>query len=90
MSATTRNRIRNKYVRWRVLFERFGYKVREARLSWFGHVQRNDCQRMLKMEMPGRSKRGRPERRFVDEGGQRVGVMWEDAKDRVRWRQMMC
>ena len=44
-------------------------KVREARLRWVGHVQRRDSvygRRMLEMELPGRRRRGRPKRRFID------------------------
>lgn len=44
--------------------ERFGDKVREVRLKWFKHVQRRDGvyteQIMLKMELSGRRKRGKP------------------------------
>ena len=43
---------------------------REARLRWFVHVRRKDDgyvgRRMLRMELPGKRKRGRPERRFMD------------------------
>ncbi|KAK3527894.1 hypothetical protein QTP86_010986 [Hemibagrus guttatus] len=45
---------------------RLGAKVREARLRWFGHVQRRESEyigrRMLDMELPGRRQRGRPKR----------------------------
>ena len=48
----------------------FGEKVREARLIWFGHVQRRDreyiSRRMMRFELPGRRSRGRPQRRFMD------------------------
>lgn len=37
-----RNRIRNEYMRETAQAEWFGHKVREARLSCFGHVQRRD------------------------------------------------
>ncbi|KAK3548215.1 hypothetical protein QTP70_005165 [Hemibagrus guttatus] len=42
--------------------------LREARLRWFGHVQRRESEyigrRMLDMELPGRRQRGRPKRRL--------------------------
>ncbi|KAI5089168.1 transmembrane channel-like protein 2-A, partial [Silurus meridionalis] len=42
--------------------------VRESRLGWFEHVQKRDMgyigRRMLRMEPPGRRKRGRPRRRM--------------------------
>ncbi|KAK3523569.1 hypothetical protein QTP70_002478 [Hemibagrus guttatus] len=44
--------------------------LREARLRWFGHVQRRESEyigrRMLDMELPGRRQRGRPKRRVND------------------------
>ena len=36
--------IRNKYIRGAVLVRCFGEKVRGARLTWFGHVQRRDSE----------------------------------------------
>lgn len=41
----------------------------------------------MSMELPGRRKRVRPQRKFMDvvkEDIQRVGMSEEDAKDRVR------
>ncbi|KAK4319382.1 hypothetical protein Pmani_009666 [Petrolisthes manimaculis] len=46
--------------------------------------------RMLEMDPPGRRKRGRPKRRFMDavkEDIRMVGVTEEDVEDRARWRQ---
>ena len=45
--------------------------------------------RMLKMELPGKRKRGRPKRRFMDvvkEDMAEVEVKEEDADDRSNWR----
>ncbi|KAF7669317.1 hypothetical protein LDENG_00206530, partial [Lucifuga dentata] len=74
----------------------FGDKAREARLRWFGHVQRRDSEhigrRMPRLELPGRRPRGRPKRKFMDvvkEDMKLVGVREEEAEDRVRWRQMI-
>ncbi|KAK3513205.1 hypothetical protein QTP70_009746 [Hemibagrus guttatus] len=61
------DRIRNEYIRGTAHVGRLGDKVREARLRWFGHVQRRESEyigrRMLDMELPGRRQRGRPKRR---------------------------
>ena len=64
-------------------------KTREARLRWFGHVRRKDDgyigRRMMRMELPGKRKRGRPERRFMDvakEYTSKVDVTEEDTEDR--------
>ncbi|KAK3568200.1 hypothetical protein QTP86_000226 [Hemibagrus guttatus] len=64
LGVTRLDRIRNKYIRGTAHVGRLGDKVREARLRWFGHVQRRESEyigrRMLDMELPGRRKRGRP------------------------------
>ncbi|KAF7710661.1 hypothetical protein HF521_009533 [Silurus meridionalis] len=90
------DKIRNEFIRGTAHVERFGDKVREARLRWFGHVQRSDMsyigRRMLRMEPPGRRKRGRPRRRFMDvvrEDMQVVGVKEANIEDRVVWRRMI-
>ncbi|KAK3529353.1 hypothetical protein QTP70_029338, partial [Hemibagrus guttatus] len=55
--------------------------LREARLRWFGHVQRRESEyigrRMLDMELPGRRQRGRPKRRRMAQNRtalQRLGI----------------
>ncbi|KAI5609740.1 interferon regulatory factor 3 isoform X1 [Silurus asotus] len=70
LGVTRMDKIRNEFIRGTAHVGCFGDKVREARLRWFGHVQRRDMnyigRRMLRMEPPGRRKRGRPRRRFMD------------------------
>ena len=93
--GTTRvDKIRNQYIRGTSHVERMGSKIREARLSWFGHIQRREenyiGKRMMEMELPGRRKRGRPKRRFMDvvEEDMRVsGVRREDVFNRKFWKQ---
>ncbi|KAK3508080.1 hypothetical protein QTP70_012389 [Hemibagrus guttatus] len=62
LGVTRLDRIRNEYIRGTAHVGRLGDKVREARLRWFGHVQRRESEyigrRMLDMELPGRSQRG--------------------------------
>lgn len=46
----------------------------------------------MSIELQGRKKGGRPQRSFLDvvkEDMKTVGVREQDARDRVRWRQMM-
>ncbi|KAF7651093.1 hypothetical protein LDENG_00116160 [Lucifuga dentata] len=95
LGVTRMDRIRNEYIRGTAHVRCFGDKVREARLRWFGHVQRDSehiGRRMLRLELPGRRPRGRPKRRFMDvvkEDMKLVGVREEEAEDRVRWKQMI-
>ncbi|KAI5090669.1 hypothetical protein C0J45_19530, partial [Silurus meridionalis] len=91
------DRIRNEFISRTAHVGRFGDKVREVRLRWFGHVQRRDMgyisRRMLRMEPPGRRKKGRPRRRFMDvvrEDMRVVGLKEADVEDRGVWRQMIC
>ncbi|KAK3537061.1 hypothetical protein QTP70_000280 [Hemibagrus guttatus] len=69
LGVTRLDRIRNEYIRGTAHVGRLGDKVREARLRWFGHVQRRESEyigrRMLDMELPGRRQRGRPKRRSL-------------------------
>ncbi|OKP64685.1 hypothetical protein A8A03_01925 [Escherichia coli] len=96
LGVTRMDRIRNEDIRGTAHVRCFGEKAREARLRWFGHVQRRDSEyigkRMLRLELPGRRPRGRPKRRFLDvvkEDMRIVGVGEEDTEDRVEWRQMI-
>ena len=47
---------------------------------------------MLEMELPGRRRRGRPKRRYIDavkEDMQIVGVRVEDTKNRLKWKMVI-
>ena len=96
LGVTRVDKIRNEFVRGSAHVARFGNKVREARLRWFGHVQRREEEhigrRMLAMEPPGRRRRGRPKRRYMDvirEDMRVAGVREEDVVDRPKWRGMI-
>ncbi|MCJ8742901.1 hypothetical protein PDJAM_G00087620 [Pangasius djambal] len=58
LGVTRLDRIRNEYIRGTAHVGRLGDKVREAKLRWFGHVQRRESEyigrRMLDMELAGR------------------------------------
>ena len=64
------DKIRNEYIRGTAQVGRFVEKTREARLRWLGHVRKKDDgymgRRMLRMELPGKRKRGRSDGRFMD------------------------
>ena len=94
LGVTRMDKIRNEYIRGTAQVGKFGEKTREARLKWYGHLRRKDDgyigRRMLRMELPGKRKRGRPKRRFMDvvkEDMAEVEVTEEDTVDRRNWRK---
>ena len=89
MGVTRKDKIINEYIRSAVKVERLGKKMREGRLRWYGHVMRRDQEyvgrKMMEMELPGKRRRGRPKRRFLDvvkEDMKEVGVKEMDIEDR--------
>ena len=94
LGVTRMDRIRNSFIRGSLHVGSIADKVREARLRWYGHVKRREMdyvgQRVLKMVIPGKRKRGRPKRRYMDalvEDMKVAGVKENDAQDRIKWRQ---
>ena len=69
--------------------------MKEGRLRWYGHVMRDQeyvGRKMMEMELPGKRRRGRPKRRFVDVVKQdmgEVGAKEKDVQDRKVWRMMI-
>ena len=96
MGVTRKDKIRNEHIRSIVKVERLGMKMREGRLRWYGHVMRRDQEyvgrKIIEMELPGKRKRGRPKRRFlnvVKEDMGEVGAKETDIEDRKIWRMMI-
>jgi len=96
LGVTRKDKIRNEHIRGTAKVKRLGGKLREARLCWYGHVKRRDaqhvCQRVLRMRLPGKRRRGRPKRRYMDEvkeDMEEVGAVEEDAEDRMRWKRLI-
>ena len=97
MGVMRKNKIRNEHIRSTIKVERLGMKMREGRLRWYGHVMRRDQEyvgrKMMEMELPGKRKRGRPKRRFLDvvkEDMEEVGAKETDIGDRKMWRMVIC
>ena len=96
MGVTRKDKIRNEHIRSTVKVERLGMKMREGRLRWYGNVMRRDQEyvgrKMMEMGLPGKRRRGRPKRRFLDvvkkDMGE-VGAKETDVKDRKIWRMMI-
>ena len=96
MGVTRKGKIRNEYLWSTVKIERLGMKMREGRLRWYGHVMRRDQEyvgrKMMEMELPGKRRRGRPKRRFLDvvkEDMGEVGAKGKNVEDRKVWRMMI-
>ena len=94
LGVTRMDKIGNEYIRGTAQVGKFGEKTRGARLRWHGHLRRKDDgyigRRMLRMELPGKRKWGRPKRRYMDvvkEDMAEVEVTEEDTVDRNNWRR---
>ena len=90
LGVTRKDKIRNKYTRGTAKIAKLGDKLRSARLRWYGHVKRREDyvgKRMMEMAVPGRRKRERPRRRWMDlvrEDMERVGAGEGDEVHRVK------
>ena len=96
MGVTRKDKIINEYIRGIVKVERLRMKMRESRLRWYGHVMRRDQKyvrrKMMKMGLPGKRRRGRPKRRFLNvmkEDMGKVGARETDVENRKVWRIMI-
>ena len=68
-------------------------KVQESGLKWYGHVLRREEEyvgkRVMAMEVPGKRRRGRPNRRWLDNIKNDLSerkLSGEEAQDRAKWR----
>ena len=91
LGVTSKNKIRNEYVKGNAKIAKLGEKLRNARLRWYEQVKKKNYvrKRMMEMVVPGRRKRGRPRRRWMDfvrEDMQRVKAREGDEVDQVKWR----
>ena len=77
MGVTRKDKIRNEYNKGTVKVDRLGMKLREGRLRYYGHVMRRDQEYVgkgvMKIELPGKRKRGMPKRRFLDVVKKHIG-----------------
>ena len=64
------DRISSERIRGTTKVEEISKKVQESRLKWYGRVLRSEelyvGTRGMVMELPGKRKRGRPKRRWLD------------------------
>ena len=71
MSGVTKlDRIRNQRIRGTTMVGEISKKVQESRLKWYGQLLRRKEEyvgkRMMVMEVPGKRRRGRLKRRWLD------------------------
>ena len=88
LGVTRKDKIRNEYVRGTAKIANLGDK-----LCWYEHVKRREedyvGKRMMEMAVPGRRKRERPRRRWIDlvrEDMEWVEAREGDELDQVKWR----
>ena len=96
MRVRRKDKIRNEYIRGTVKVERLGMKMKEGRLTWYGHIMRRDQEyigrKMMEMKLPGKRKRGRLKKKFQDvvkEDIKKVGARETDVENRTVWRNMI-
>ena len=87
------DKIRNEYKRETAKIAKLEDKLWNARLRWYGHVKRREEgyveKRMMEMAVPGRRKRGRSRRRWINlarEGMERIGAKEEDEVNWAKWK----
>ena len=93
LGVTRLDKIPNTEIRKKMGIAPIADKMRESRLRWYGHVQRQDPEQVAKtaweLEIDGVRPRGRPKMRYIDTVKKdmvEVGLREQDAKDRVKWR----
>jgi hypothetical protein len=96
IGKTRKDRVRNEEVRKMVKVADIAEKMREKRLTWFGHVERRDDsyvgKRVQKMEITGKRPRARPSKRWqdvVNEDVRIAGIERAQAQDREVWRALV-
>ena len=93
---TRKDKIRNEYIRGTVKVEHLEMMMNEGRLRWYGHVMRRYEEyvgrKMMEMELPGKRKRWRPKRRFLDvmkKDMGKVGAKKKDIENRILWKKII-
>jgi len=93
LGLTLRDKKRNDDIRRSLGVACITDKVREARLKWFGHVQRReeDCvRRILEADVCGQQSRGRQRKRWIDVvkyNMEDLRLNLVDVENRAEWRR---
>ena len=93
LRVTRKDKTRREYMRGTAKIAKLGDKLWDARLRLYGHLKRREegyvGKRMVEMAVPGRRKRGRPRKKWMDlarEDMEKVGARKGDEVGRVKWR----
>ena len=95
--VTRKDKIRNEHIRGTTRVAQVSKKITERRLNWYGHVMRTDgehigplLRKVLRADIPGKRKIGRPETRWND-ACQRylksTGLRAGEEMDKEMWRR---
>jgi hypothetical protein len=93
LGITLKDMQRNENIRKRIGVACITDKIREARLRWYGHVERSgdtSIRRAMKLEVQGLRSRGRQKKRWMDmiqEDLKSLNLKPEDTGKRDMWRQ---
>ena len=94
LGVSMRDRWKNEDIRKELGVCKISEKIKEIRLRWYGHIVRAGEQNMgystLKRPIPGRRRRGRPKKRWIDgvqEDMRSKGLTDRMAQNRPQWRK---
>ena len=94
LGKTKLDRIRNEVIRKEMGVNTIVKKTEEARLRYYGHLQRRDENHAgklaMKIEVDGKRNKGRPKKRYKDkikEDMKARDLNEEDVEDRALWRR---
>ena len=91
-----RDRLPSAELRERIGIESVSEDVKRNKLRWLGHVLRKDhdwVKKIMSIEVEGKRGRGRPRIKWshvVERDMRECGLKMEDAKERERWRRLLC
>jgi hypothetical protein len=96
LGVSLRDRKRNEDIRKTLGVTCITNKVREARLRWYGHVERasedDSIKRVMRVDVKGRRSRGRQKKRWMDaikQDFELLNLKREDTSNRVLWRRLI-
>ena len=81
--VTCKDKIRNEHIRGTAIVAQASKKITERRLIWYGHVMRRDgehiLRKVLRADIPGKRKRGRPKTRWKDACQRDLKKYWTES-----------